>query len=86
MSIWLTKSLVGEQLVPLLLLHISSFGVIPKKGQPGPGGSSVNDGIDPEQFSLQYIHVDDIIRMFLCCCFLKYKVVCVVRMLVSVYV
>lgn len=39
-------------------LHISSFGVIPKRGQPGkwrliidlssPGGSSVNDGIDPQ--------------------------------------
>ena len=43
-------------------LHISSFGVIPKRGQPGkwrlivelssPGESSVNDGINPDQFSL----------------------------------
>lgn len=59
---------------PLLpSLHISSFGVIPKSGQPGkwrlivdlssPDGSSVNDGIDPDSFSLQYIKVDDIIRM-----------------------
>ena len=46
-------------------LHVSSFGVIPKKDQPGkwrliidlssPWGHSVNDGIDPEKFSLQYI-------------------------------
>lgn len=58
---------------PLPSLHISSFGVIPKSGQPGkwrlivdlssPDGSSVNDGIDPDSFSLQYIKVDDIIRM-----------------------
>ena len=58
---------------PLSHLHISSFGVIPKKGQPGkwrlivdlssPGGSSVNDGIDPEEFSLQYIRMDEIICM-----------------------
>ena len=54
-------------------LHVSSFGVIPKRGQPGkwqlivdlssPGGGSVNEGIDPDRFSLQYIRVDDIIRM-----------------------
>ena len=54
-------------------LHISSFGVIPRKGQPGkwrlivdlssPGGASVNDGIDPQLFTLQYITVDRIIRM-----------------------
>ena len=59
---------------PLQLLYISSFVVIPKKGQPGkwrlivalssPGGFSVNDGVDTEQFCLQlYIHVDNIIRM-----------------------
>ena len=28
-----------------------------------PGGHSVNDGIDPEKFSMQYVRVDDIIRM-----------------------
>ena len=54
-------------------LHISSFGVIPKNGQPGkwrlimdlssPAGSSVNDGIDVDSFSLQYTRVDDIIKM-----------------------
>ena len=52
---------------PLPNLHISSFGVFPKRGQPGkwrliidlssPGGSSVNDGIDPQEFTLQYIKV-----------------------------
>ena len=46
---------------PLPNLHISSFDVIPKKGQPGkwrlvvdlssPGGWSVNDGIDPDEFA-----------------------------------
>ena len=58
---------------PLPNLHISSFDVIPTKGQPGkwrlivnlssPGGWSVNDGIDPDEFALQYITVDQIIRM-----------------------
>lgn len=58
---------------PLPNLHVSSFGVIPKRGQPGkwrlivdlssPGGLSVNDGINPEDFSLQYITVDQIISM-----------------------
>ena len=47
--------------------------MIPKRGQPGkwrlnvdlssPGGLSVNDGINPEDFSLQYITVDQIISM-----------------------
>ena len=54
-------------------LHVSSFGVIPKKDQPGkwrlivdlssPNGSSVNDGLTAEDFSLQYITVAQIIRM-----------------------
>ena len=54
-------------------LHVSSFGVIPKKGQPrkwrlivdlsSPTGSSVNNGITAEDFSMQYITVDQIIRM-----------------------
>ena len=78
MRIWLMKSLwAGLQAPsppsPFPRLHISSFGVIPKKGQPGkwrlivdlssPGGASVNDGIDPQDFSLQYIKVDQVIRM-----------------------
>lgn len=58
---------------PFPNLHISSFGVIPKSNQPGkwrmivdlssPDGFSVNDGIDPESYSLQYIKVDDVIKM-----------------------
>lgn len=58
---------------PFPFLHVSSFGVIPKKGQPGkwrlivdlssPGGASVNDGINPDEFTLHYITVDQIIRM-----------------------
>ena len=58
---------------PLPNLHISSFGVIPKKGQSGkwrlivdlstPEGWSVNDSIDPDEFALQYITVDQIISM-----------------------
>ena len=57
---------------PLLDLHVSSFGVIPKRGQPGkwrlivdlssPGGLSVNDGINPEDFSLHELRLT---RLFL---------------------
>ena len=46
---------------PFPNLHVSSFEVIPKKGQPGkwrlivdlssPSGLSVNDGIDPDEFT-----------------------------------
>lgn len=32
-------------------------------GSVTPGGLSVNDGIDPDEFTLQYITVDQIIRM-----------------------
>ena len=59
--------------IPLRNLQISSFGVIPKKGQPGkwrlivdlssPGGYSVNDGISADAFSMHYIKLDQIIRM-----------------------
>ena len=52
-------------------LHISSFGVIPKRNQAGqwrlildlssPTGNSVNDGIPKDKFSVQYMKVDDII-------------------------
>ena len=50
---------------------MSSFGVILKRGQVGkwrpivdlssPMGSSVNDGINPEDFTLHYIKVDQVI-------------------------
>ena len=56
---------------PIPNLHISRFGVIPKKHQPGkwrlildlssPLGHSVNDGISKEPFSVQYMKVDDVI-------------------------
>jgi hypothetical protein len=59
--------------LPSSPLHVSSFGVIPKAGQPGkwrlildlssPHGRSVKDGIDPEQFSLQYIKFDEVVAM-----------------------
>ena len=58
---------------PIPDLQISSFGVIPKRGQPGkwrlivdlssPRGLSVNDGIDREEFTLQYVKVEQIVRM-----------------------
>ena len=58
-------------------LQISSFGVIPKKGQPGkwhlivdlssPGRfPSVNDGINPDEFTLHYLTVDQIICLVSC--------------------
>jgi len=58
---------------PLPNLQVSSFRVIPKRGQPGkwrlivdlssPGGASVNGGINPDEFSLHYITVDKVIRL-----------------------
>ena len=57
---------------PLSNLHISGFGVIPKRNQEdkwllildlsSPTGNSVNDGIPKDKFSVQYMHVDDIIN------------------------
>ena len=56
--------------IPLPNLHFNSFGVIPKKGQPAkwrlivalssPQGYSVNDGIDPHEFSTHYIKLNRI--------------------------
>ena len=56
---------------PLPNLHISRFGIIPKKHQPDkwhlildlshPEGHSVNDGVPKDPFSVQYMKVDDII-------------------------
>ena len=58
---------------PVQELYVSSFGVIPKKGQPDKWhlivdlsslqGHSINNGIDPESWHLQYIKMDDIIKM-----------------------
>ena len=54
----------------LLQLHFSSFGVIPKRSQPGkwrlildlssPEGRSVNNGIDQASCSLSYVSIDDV--------------------------
>lgn len=56
------------QAPPPCTLHISRFGVIPKKSQPGkwrlivdlsfPEGASVNDGIPPSSCSLRYPSID----------------------------
>ena len=56
-------------------VHLSRFGVIPKKSQPGkwrlivdlshPEGRSVNDGISCELCSLQYIRMEDVVRKLL---------------------
>ena len=55
---------------PLPILHVIRFGVFPKRHQPvkwrpipdlsSPAGHSVNDGIAREDYSLQYMKVDDI--------------------------
>ena len=52
-------------------VHLNRFGVIPKSGQPGkwrlivdlshPEGESVNDSIQPELCSLQYVHMDHVV-------------------------
>ena len=67
-----TGRVAGPFSQPLLpVLHVSRFGVIPKRHQPGkwrlildlssPAGHSVNDGIAGKDYSLQYMKVDDII-------------------------
>ena len=53
-------------------VHISRFGVIEKKNQPGkfrlivdlsyPPGMRVNDGISPELSSMSYTRVDDVVQ------------------------
>ena len=58
-------------------VHISPFGVIPKKHKPGcwrlifdlsvPDGASVNDGISKEDSSLSYVSIDDITHCILDC-------------------
>ena len=59
-------------IAPIPNLHVSRFGIILKKYQPGkwrlildlssPVGHSVNDGIPKEPFSVQYMKVDDVIN------------------------
>ena len=60
---------------PIPDFHISPFGVIAKRNQPGqwrlildlssPTGHSVNDGTPKEPYSLHYASVDDAIRILL---------------------
>ena len=62
-------------LSPFSHSQCSPFGVIPKKDQPGkwwlildlssPHGHSVNNGIPKDPYSLQYISVDDALRILL---------------------
>ena len=58
--------------LPLPSLHICSFRVSPKKGQPrkwqlivdlSSGAASVKDGINPDDFTLHYVTIDHIILM-----------------------
>ena len=56
-------------------VHISRFRVIPKSNQPGkwrlivdlshPEGRSVNDGISSEICSLQYMHMEEVLKSLL---------------------
>ena len=71
---WATEMSFGRVAGPFASppfpLHVSSFGVISKKGQPGkwrlivdlssPGEACVNDGINPDEFTLHYIMVDQV--------------------------
>ena len=71
---YLNDALACSRLVEILTtlsnkVHVSKFGVIPKKHQPGkwrlivdlssPDGTSVNDFIDPAICSLSYATVED---------------------------
>jgi len=51
---------------------LAALGLFPKEANQGSGtsswtfppqGASVNDGIDPEEFTLHYITVDQVIRL-----------------------
>ena len=56
-------------------VHLSRFGVIPKSNQLGkwrlivdlshPEGRSVNDAISGELRSLQYMHIEEVVRRLL---------------------
>ena len=58
-------------------VHVSPFGVIPKKHKPGrwrlifdlsaPDGASVNDGVSKVDSSLSYVSIDDITQCILDC-------------------
>ena len=63
--------LVGSrEMAQQLVVHVSQFGVIPKKGKPNqwrlildlsvPTEGSVNDGISTEECSFQYTSVSEV--------------------------
>ena len=79
---YLTEEITAGRIVPVPKLthpsppvHISRFGVIPKRNKPGkwrlildlsaPPGMSINDGISTEACSLHYSSVDDAARIIL---------------------
>ena len=62
---------IPQHLLPAIPIHISPFGVIPKKSKPGkwrliidlssPMGWSVNDGIEKELCSMSYVSIDQVV-------------------------
>ena len=67
---------MGWQVLSVFLLTrifmLAALGLFPKEANQGSGasswtfppqGASVNDGIDPEEFTLHYITVDQVIRL-----------------------
>ena len=62
---------LDEGIAKAVGVHISLFGVIPKKSRPNkwrlildlssPGGNSINDGISKELASLSYVSVDEVV-------------------------
>lgn len=76
---YIAKEVKLGRLIPLPVnlepssVHISPFGVIPKKGRPGqwrlivdlssPAGSSVNEGINSEWTSLHYASIDEAVAI-----------------------
>ena len=80
MNIWPTKWLdLGSQALslrsPCLTYTLAVLGLSPKKDNllsgvllwilSSPQGSSINDGIDPDEFAMHYIKLDRIISMVL---------------------
>jgi len=69
------SKLSSQDLVESLGIHISPFGVIPKRHKPGkwrlildlssPEGKSVNDGIHKDTCSLSYTSVDEVVECIL---------------------
>ena len=66
---------IPQHLLSAIPLHVSPFGVIPKKAKPGkwrliidlssPVGWSVNDGIEKELCSMSYVSIDQVVDCIL---------------------